>query len=142
MVEMNVLIEGYRAQTIRGSGALVSTATGSTGYNLSANGPIVMPNIRCFIITEILDHNTPTPSIIVKYNKQVTLEVVSFRKRNLLSVYRDTVADTVLLGDGGAIFPLLPGDKIIVKNSPHFVKFAELDPDYFFKSLQKKFSFR
>lgn len=142
MVELNVFIEGYRAQTVRGSGVLVSTATGSTGYNLSANGPIVMPSIRCFIITEILDHNTLTPSIIVKYDKQVAVEIVSFRKRNLLTISNGVVADTVLLSDGGAPFPLLEGDRIVIKNSPHFVRFAELDPNYFFKSLQKKFSFK
>ena len=143
MVEAEVEIEGYPMQFIRGSGVLVSTSTGSTAYNLSAHGPIVTPDIKCFIVTELLDHNVPTPSLVIKDTKEIKLKVLWFRKRGLLAMRRNnTDADTLLIGDGESIFPLAQGDVVAIKKSPHTIKFAELDPHYFFKSLQEKFAFR
>lgn len=143
MVELEVGIEGYPMQFIRGTGVLVASATGSTAYNLSAHGPIVMPDIKCLIITELLDHNMPTPSIVVKHTKKIYLKVKSFRKHGLLVVRKGNMdAETILAGDGESIFPLMEGDVVHVKESPHFIKFAEIDPHYFFKSLQEKFSFK
>jgi len=142
IVEIRVTIEGHHVQYIRGSGVLVSTATGSTAYNLSAHGPIVMPNIKCLIITEIMDHNIPTPSIVVKHNKRVHLRITSFRKRGLLSVSKTGEAvDVVLVSDGETIFPLQKKDEIIVRRSSRLVQFAELEKNYFFRSLQEKFAF-
>ncbi len=46
IVELTVTIERHPVQHIRGAGVFVATATGSTAYNLSAHGPIVMPNIK------------------------------------------------------------------------------------------------
>lgn len=143
MVEAEVNIEKYPVQYIRGSGILVATATGSTAYNLSAHGPIVMPEIKCLILTEILDHNVPTPSIVIKHDREITIKILSFRKRGLLSISKTRhLADTILIADGETIFPLRKDDLIFIKKSPHFVRFAEMDKSYFFKSLQEKFGFR
>jgi len=142
IVEIRVTVEGYHVQYIKGSGILVSTATGSTAYNLSAHGPIVMPNIKCLIITEIMDHNIPTPSIVVKHNKRVHLRIMSFRKRGLLSVSKTGESvDVLLVSDGETVFPLQKKDEVVVRRSSRLVQFAELEKNYFFKSLQEKFAF-
>jgi NAD+ kinase len=142
MVEMEVLIDKYPIQFIRGSGAIVSTATGSTGYNLSAHGPIVSPDIQCLIVTELLDHNTPTPSIVVKPTHKVDLKIKDFRARNILAISgKKEKFDVLLSVDGNAIFPLKKDDVVRVSGSALPVVFAELEKDYFFKSLQEKFSF-
>lgn len=143
ILEAEVSPDGYPVQYIRGNGVLVSTPTGSTGYNLSAHGPIVMPDIKCFIITELLDHNIPTPSMIIKYTKDVVLRIVHFRRRGLLTITRTgEAADALLVADGEMIFPLMPHDLIVVRRSPRLVKFAEFEKGYFFKSLHEKFGFR
>ncbi|MBI5732520.1 NAD(+)/NADH kinase [Candidatus Jorgensenbacteria bacterium] len=143
IVELRVVIENHPMQYIRGTGVLVSTSTGSTGYNLSAHGPIVMPDIRCFIITELLDHNLPTPSIVVKHNKDVFIKIVDFRKRGLLALPQtNELIDVILTADGESIFPLEKYDTVVVKRSPASICFAELEKGYFFKSLQEKFAFK
>ncbi|MDO8600041.1 MAG: NAD(+)/NADH kinase [bacterium] len=143
IVELEVSIEGHAFQYVRGTGLLVSTATGSTAYNLSAHGPIVMPDIKCFIITELLDHNIPTPSIVVKRNREIVLKILDFRTRGLLSITKTGErADVLLVSDSDLVCALKKGDTVIVSRSPRLVKFAEIEKGYFFKSLQEKFAFR
>ena len=143
MVELQAKVAGHPVQYIRGTGLLVSTATGSTAYNLSAHGPIVMPDIKCFVITELLDHSIPSPSMVVKYNSIVDIKVVSFKKRGIISLSKtNKKIDVLLIADGESVFPLEEKDEITIKSSPHLVKFAELEKNYFFKSLKEKFNFK
>lgn len=143
MVHLEVAIEDHPLQYIHGTGVLVATATGSTAYNLSAHGPIIMPDIRCFVVTELLDHNIPTPSIIIKRNRTITVTVQDFRKQNLFTITKSGAqTDVVLSSDGQNPFPLQKGDVITMKESKYEVRFAEIEDHYFFKSIQEKFAFR
>ena len=143
MVDLEVFAGNICIRKIRGGGVLVATATGSTAFNLSAHGPIVMPNIKCLIITEIMDHNIPIPSIVVKHSEEVAIKINNFRQKGILSVSKiKNKADVVLVADGDKIFPLQKGDVIKIKSSDHLVRFVELEPNYFFKSLKDRFSVR
>lgn len=143
IVEIEADIDGHPVQYIHGTGVLVATSTGSTAYNLSAHGPIVMPDIKCMILTEIMDHNIPTPSIVIKRDREVEFKIRNFRHRGLLKTAKDNKdADVVIIADGESIFPLEAGDIVKVKRSPGLIKFAELERAYFFKSLREKFGFR
>ncbi len=143
IVEIEVNIENYPFQYVHGTGVLIATATGSTAYNLSAHGPIVMPDIKCIILSELLDHNIPTPSVVVKYNKEIELKITDFRERGLLSIAKTgKPTDILLIADGENIFPLQKNDIIKIQSSPKLVKFVELEKNYFFKSLQEKFAFK
>lgn len=143
VVELEVSIGGYGIQSVRGSGILVSSATGSTAYNLSAHGPIVSPDIQCLIITELLDHGLPTPSIVIKPEYKVDIVIGNFREHHLLaSVDGRESIDVLLQADGETTFPLKKNDLVTISGSPHLVTFAELEDSYFFKSLREKFSFR
>ncbi len=143
ILELEVDIEGHPVQYIRGTGVLVATGGGSTAYNLSAHGPIVMPDIKCMIVTELMDHNIPTPSIVVKRNREVSVKIKDFRKRGLFSLSKTgEKVDVIMIVDGDAIFTLERGDVIKIRRSPRLVKFVELEKHYFFKSLQEKFAFK
>jgi NAD+ kinase len=143
IAEIEVLIGGYSTQFIRGTGVLVSTATGSTAFNLSAHGPIVMPDIHCMIITELLDHNIPTPSIVIKPDKVVKIKILDFRSHGLLfNKKTKQPADVLLSADGGEMFSLEKGDEVKITSSSQLVSFVELEKNYFLKSIQEKFSFK
>ena len=143
VVELEVSIDGYGIQSVRGSGILVSSATGSTAYNLSAHGPIVSPDIQCLVITELLDHGLPTPSIVIKPEHKVEVVIGNFREHRLLaSVDGRESIDVLLQADGDTTFPLKKNDIVSISGSPYLVTFAELEDSYFFKSLREKFSFR
>jgi len=143
MVDVDVQIDGTVIKELRGSGVMVSTATGSTAYNLSAHGPIVEPDIKCIILTELLSHDVPSPSIVFKYSKELHFKIKSFRKRGLVSINGSKdKADVILMTDGDKLFPLEEKDTIVVKNSSHLVRFVEFEKNYFFKSLKEKFSIK
>src|SRR3989338_11204425 len=143
MVELEVAIDGHSFKYIHGTGVMVATATGSTAYNFSAHGPIIMPDIKCMVLTEIIDHNIPTPSIVIKRDREVELKIISFRKDGLLTIATtNEPADVVIAADGGKIFSLEQNDVIKIRRAPRLVTFAEIEPNYFFKSLQEKFAFK
>jgi len=143
LVRIRVSVDDHPVQQVHGSGVLVSTATGSTAYNLSAHGPIVMPDIRCLVVTELMDHNLPTPSLIIKRDRTVSLHIEDFRKRDEFVVRRTSEkADVILAADAASIIPLQKGDTVVIRKSPRLIRFAELDKNYFFKSLQEKLEFR
>ncbi len=143
MMELEVMINTHSFQYVRGSGVLIATATGSTAYNLSAHGPVVMPDIKCLVVTEILDHNTPTPSLIVQRNKKIQIKILNFRKQGLLALNTTKEPiDVLLVADGTTLFPLEKGDLITIEKSARLVKCAEFEPHYFLKSLKEKFGYR
>jgi NAD+ kinase len=142
-IRLTVSIDKHPLQYIHGSGVLVATPTGSTAYNLSAHGPIVTPDIQCFILTELLDHHIPTPSIIVKRTKTIELAITEVRAKGLLTLTATKEpVDAVLTSDDTDMFPLCEGDRVTIGRSKRLIKFAEFTSDYFYKSLQEKFAFR
>ena len=90
-----------------------------------------------------MDHNIPTPSIVLKYTKKVVLKIKDFREKGLLSITKNRkIVDVLLISDGENIFPLEKRDTIVIEASSHLIKFAEFEKNYFFKSLKEKFSFK
>lgn len=143
IVDIDVYVDGHLLQFIHGTGVMISTATGSTAFNLSAHGPIVTPDIKCLIITELMDHNIPTPSLVIKRNRIIALKIEDFRKKEQF-ILKETgeTADVVLSADTGKVVVLERGDRVIIKKSENLIRFAELEKNYFFKSLQEKFAFK
>lgn len=142
-IKLTVSIDDHPLQFVHGNGVLVATPTGSTAYNLSAHGPIVSPDIRCFIITELLDHHIPTPSIVVKRTKRIEVAVTEIRAKGLFTATATgEPVDAVITSDDTNIFPLREGDRIVIGRSKRLINFAEFTPGYFYKSLQEKFAFR
>jgi len=131
MVDLEVQANGTVIKKLRGSGIMVATATGSTAYNLSAHGPIVMPEIKCMVVTEIMTHDVPSPSIVFDQKQEIKFKIKGFRKPDIL-----------LITDGGKPAVLKEHDIITVKSSPHPVRFIEFEKNYFFKSLKEKFSIK
>ncbi len=143
MVELTVEIEGHPIQSVRGTGILVSTPTGSTAFNLSAHGPIVMPSLECVILTELLDHNLPTPSLVIPKDKSIHITIDDFREHKLLSVTTTKEpADVVISADSKSPTPLKKKDLVIVSNHAHPINLVSFDEHYFLKSIQDKFSFK
>ncbi len=77
MISVRVCVEGQEISTIRADGIIVSTPTGSTGYNLSAGGPIINPMVSAIIITPICPHALTQRPIVIPSSSRVSLNLVS-----------------------------------------------------------------
>lgn len=141
--EIDVVIEDTVIQHVRGNGVLAATASGSTAYNMSAHGPIVMPDIECLVVTELLDHNTPTPSLVLNTSTDIKLHVKDFRMRGeLISKKTGQEVDSALFVDGYMVEVLAPNDIVVISRAPKTARLIEIERNYFFKSLHQKFTFR
>jgi len=141
MVDITVKVNSRPLLNTWGTGIMIATPTGSTAYNLSAHGPILEPDLSCMIITKLLDHNIPTPSIIVNSDDKIELVINSFRKENRLKLNSSGENIDVMVGyDAQQLFPAEPGDVISITRSAATARFVELEPDQFFKSLSQQFS--
>ncbi len=143
VVNLEVNINDHPFQFVHGDGVMVSTSTGSTAYNLSAHGPIVMPNIKCLILKELLDHDIPTPSVVIKHDHKISIKIDSFREQGKFTLAGSSEkADVVLIADGQSFVTLRPGDLITITKDDKLIPFVELEANYFLKSLQEKFAFK
>ncbi len=75
MADYTVEIDDQLVATFRADGVIVSTPTGSTAYNLAANGPIVMPTVNCMMVTPICPHLLTIRPIVMPGESTVTIRV-------------------------------------------------------------------
>lgn len=75
MIKIHTYLNGEFLNTYWADGIIVSTPTGSTGYSLSCNGPVVFPDSASFVITPVSPHNLNIRPIIVPDNTIVSFEV-------------------------------------------------------------------
>ncbi len=73
MITINVEVDGTFLNTYRADGLIISTATGSTAYNLSVGGPILYPTDESIIIVPMSPHNLTVRPIIVSGKSVITL---------------------------------------------------------------------
>jgi NAD+ kinase len=112
----------------RADGLIVSTPTGSTAYNLAANGPIIHPKVDSIILTPICPHVLSNRSIVLPVDQEVTLIVNP--KKESGSVY--------LTLDGQKGMPLIMGDRVRVKRAKEKAIFLRLPDRDFFQVLRTK----
>jgi len=75
MIKIHTYLNGEFLNTYWADGLIVSTPTGSTGYNMSCNGPILFPESSSFVITPVAPHNLNVRSIVVADTSIISFEV-------------------------------------------------------------------
>ena len=75
MVVVHAYLDGFFLNTYWADGLIISTPTGSTGYSLSAGGPIIEPGTKNLIITPIAPHNLNVRPLVISDDKKITLSI-------------------------------------------------------------------
>ena len=75
MIKIHTYLNGEFLNTYWADGLIVATPTGSTGYSLSCNGPIVFPDSGSFVITPVSPHNLNIRPIVVPDDNIISFEV-------------------------------------------------------------------
>src|ERR1700731_3834571 len=86
MGDFSVEIDSQLVAPFRADGIIVSTPTGSTAYNLAANGPIVMPSVNAILVTPICHHLLTIRPIVVPGDPPVRIEGVGVPNEIYLTV--------------------------------------------------------
>jgi NAD+ kinase len=77
MIELEARVDGQYLSRFRADGLIVATPTGSTGYNLSAGGPIVFPTMSAMIVTPICSHTLTNRPIVLPGNVKIEITLRS-----------------------------------------------------------------
>lgn len=75
MMIIHAYVDNEYLNSYWADGLIISTPTGSTGYNLSCSGPIIMPDSDVFVITPIAPHNLNVRPLIIPSNKTIKLKL-------------------------------------------------------------------
>ena len=132
VIGAGVYINGELVSDFRGDGVIVATPTGSTGYSLSAGGPIVEPSpaAGAMVITPVCPHSLNARSIVVSDLDEVTIKVRQSKKTQ--------EEEAIATVDGGASAKLRAGDYIKVRRAGCMVKLVRLSGRSFYQVLRAK----
>lgn len=130
MLSLNVYVNGEFLSTYHADGILVATPTGSTGYNMSAGGPIVDPKGNMILLTPINAHNLNSKSIVLGPDDTIEIEMVSRRRQ------KDECARVSF--DGDSVVELTVGDRFTICKSASSIRVCKINKRSFLEILSKK----
>lgn len=129
LIRIKIYINDEVANTYLSDGVIISTPTGSTGYNLSAGGPVVAPYSKVMIITPICPHSLFNRSIIVSWEDEIRIELENRNKKK---------EEAIISLDGSTKIELQEGDTIRIKKAERKAKFIKIKQKGFFVQLRTK----
>ncbi|MGN0168053.1 MAG: NAD(+)/NADH kinase [Acetatifactor sp.] len=132
IIKFNIYVNGQFLNDYKADGMIVTTPTGSTGYNLSAGGPLVEPRARLIVLTPICPHSLNQRSIILSPEDVIEIEIPEGREGRVQTVEASF--------DGTHVIPLCTGDKIRIVQSEKITEFIQLNQVSFLEVLHKKMS--
>ena len=130
LICFNIYVNGELLNSYQADGVIVSTPTGSTGYNLSAGGPIVEPTASMIVITPICSHALNTSSIVLSADDEIVLEVAWGRDGN--------VEEAGISFDGDRNVEVRTGDRIVIQKAVEKTKLLKLSKVSFLETLREK----
>ena len=132
IIKFNILVNGQFLNNYSADGVIVTTPTGSTGYNLSAGGPIVEPKARLIMITPICPHTLNQRSIILSPEDVIEIEISEGREGCVQTVEANF--------DGNHVVPMHTGERIKIVQSEKTTDIIQLNKVSFLEVLHKKLS--
>ncbi|MFN8464682.1 MAG: NAD(+)/NADH kinase [Caldilineaceae bacterium] len=126
VVRISAELDNSYLTTYTCDGLIISTATGSTGYALAVNGPIMPPELRNILVIPIAPHLSMDRAVILAEGATIRLRAHSDYP-------------PMLTVDGQVVVEVQEGDEVVVVGSPHLARFIRLrERGYFYRSLMEK----
>jgi NAD+ kinase len=125
MVELKIDIGAEFVANHRADGLIVASPTGSTAYALSSGGPLLHPGIAGWVLVPIAPHDLSNRPIVVPDTGEICIELVAGR-------------DASASFDMQSLASLLIGDRVVVRRSPHQVRFLHPCGWSYYATLRRK----
>lgn len=126
LVEFEICVNDELIDIYPADGVIISTPTGSTAYNLSAGGPIVVPQAGTYVVTPICPHTIYSRSVAVCDQDKVRIKTLEETKDMALSL------------DGKLKMYLTSQDEVLIERSPYVAKLIKISERKFFDILREK----
>ncbi|MCL2102922.1 MAG: NAD(+)/NADH kinase, partial [Syntrophorhabdaceae bacterium] len=126
IIDIRVCVGSKHLADYKADGLIISSPTGSTGYSISAHGPIVHPSLHSILITPICPHMLTLRPLLVPDNMIVRAELAS------------NISDVFLTMDGQVGFGLREGDIVEVQKAKSVIKFIHSPFRDYFTVLRTK----
>lgn len=130
IIRFNIYVNGLFLNTYSADGMIVTTPTGSTGYNLSAGGPLVEPRAKLIMLTPICPHTLNQRSIILSPEDVVEIEIPARTDGEIQTVEASF--------DGSPVAMLHTGDRLKIVKSEKMTDFLQLNQISFLEVLHRK----
>lgn len=130
IISFKIIVNGELLDVYAADGVIISTPTGSTGYNLSAGGPIVNPEANVILITPVCPHSLQAKSIVLGEWDTIEIHIQKVRKTQL--------EEALVTFDGQVAERLNPGDIIKIHKSRKVAKVFKVQENSFYHTLRVK----
>lgn len=132
IIHFNIYVNGQLLHKYHADGVIVATPTGSTGYSLSAGGPVVEPKASLILISPICPHSMQNRSIVLSALDCVTIEIDTGRN--------GAEQEVEAIFDGNHRISLFTGDRLEIEKSEKTTGIIKLGQMSFLEVLHKKMS--
>lgn len=129
MIEMHIGVNGDTMSTMRADGLVIATTTGSTAYALSANGPILHPELRGVVLVPVAPQSLSNRPIVLPDNSSIEVTLTSTGR---------VEAGASAHFDMQTLSQLASGDRIVVERAPYTVRFLHPAGYSYYATLRQK----
>jgi NAD+ kinase len=130
MARVKVWVNGDFVTIYPADGLIVATPTGSTGYNLSAGGPLVDPQVDCLVLIPICSHTLDSRPLVVPAHAEICLRAEELHPQEYAEMH--------LVADGQVRAELRPDEEILISAAPFRARVVRLRPASFYARLREK----
>lgn len=126
LIDLAIYIDGTYINTFSADGIILSTPNGSTAYSMAAGGPILTPDLRCFVLTPICPHTISNRPIVLMPHQNIQVQYISDH---------DPVEVTC---DGFPLFHMATEEIFKISPSAKYFKMVNLRRHDFYATLRSK----
>lgn len=130
IINLGIYVNDELVDNFLGDGVIISTPTGSTAYNLSAGGPIIMPQASVIVLTPICPHSLSPRSVVV--SAEDTIKVVVGKSK------KTQEAEAIATFDGKLVIDLGTDDSVIIRKAKYNTKLIKLNRTGIYEILRSK----